>query len=542
MKEHYVIGIDCGSLSARAVVARVSDGQLLACAQASYPHGIVTGRLPNGTPLPEGFVLTMAEDYLAVLPRIVAQACAAAGITPEKIIGIGVDATSCTVVPCTAEGIPLCLLEPYQKEPHAHIKLWKHHCVQPQAERIAAAARQRQEPFLERFGGEVSCEWMLPKVLQIREEAPALFQKTALYLDLCDFLTFRMTGRLTRCANSVGFKGLWSPGQGDLSAEFLDLLAPDFGRDYTQKVLSGPVVMHGRCCGHLTASAARWLGLAQGTAVSSGIMDGHASLIALGLKNAGDLGLIIGTSNAIPFLADHFAPVKGLCGTVENGLVEGLWACTAGQIATGDMLDWFVHQSLPPAYHEEAKRLGISPHELLSQKAAASHPQENRLTVLDWWNGNRSILCNQQLTGAMVGLTLHTKPEEIYCAMLQGIACGTRVIIDQCRGAGLEIRTVTACGGIPGKNPFFMQQYANILAMPVRTVTISDSSALGSAICAAAAAGVERGGYDRLGAAMDRMHIRETADYFPQKEYTAQYDAIYRRYRRLYHTLGSRHP
>lgn len=537
--ERYVIGIDCGSLSARALIARVSDGAVISESAAEYPHGILDKTLPNGTPIPEHFVLQMAEDYLQVIPQVIQEAVEQAAVRLEQIIGIGVDATSCTLVPCTDDGTPLSMLPTYTTEPHCYVKLWKHHHVQKQVDDIYELACRREEPFLTRFGGTVSCEWMLPKVMQIFDENRKIFDKTAHYLDLCDWITWKMTGSITRSRNSAGFKNLWDEENGDVSREFLDSLRPGLGQAYYAKVLAAPVVMHGRRCGVLDQKGADWLGLPAGIPVSAGMMDGHASLIATGLQNEGDMAIIVGTSNGIPVLSDTFREIPGVSGVVRNALVSGKYAYAAGQIATGDMLDWFVKNSVPYEYREKAESLGMDIHAYLSQLAAEGHPEKNPLTVLDWWNGNRSILCDQQLTGTILGLTLDTRPEQIYCAMLQGIACGTRVIMEQFKKYGQQIRRVFACGGIPRKNQFFMQQYANILNTQIYVVNYSNTSALGSAICAAAAAGVDGGGYSSLEEAMCNMRIRDLTLYQPQEAYAQEYETQYRRYRYFHDLLGN---
>ena len=537
-KTNYVIGIDCGTLSARAVVVRVLDGSVAAGFDMEYPHGIITERLPNGIGLSEGTILSMAEDYLTVLPLIVRGALEEAAVTPEQVIGIGIDATSCTIVPCMKDGTPLALAEKYQERPHAYIKLWKHHNVKKQAKKVEELAEARNEGFLSCNGNVVSCELILPKIMQIYEEDPALFEETSYYVDLCDWLTWRLTGVLKRSANSAGFKGLWSLEKGYPDKEFLDELYDGFGSAYYDKAASGPVVLTGECCGYLGSEAAEWLGLSEGVAVASGMMDGHASVIALGMQKSGEMALIVGTSNAIPFLADRAVKVKGIFGMVQDGIIPGVYGYSAGQIATGDMLAWFVKNQVPASYKEEADERGISVHKLLCEKAEESRPEKNTLTILDWWHGNRSILCNEQLTGIIKGNTLETRPEEIYCAKLHGIACGTRVIIEQSYCKIVDITRIFACGGIPCKNPFFMQQYANILNRTIWVANVSNSPALGSAICAAAAVSKERGGYGNLARAMEKMHIHDMIEYTPQLEYVADYEKIYERYYRLYDVMG----
>lgn len=538
-REKFVIGIDCGSLSARAALVRVSDGEVISSCCEDYGGGIITGHLPSGTPLPDDYVLMSAEDYISVIPSIIRGVLRESRIDVEQIIGIGVDSTSCTAVPCLGDGRVLSTLDGMEREPHAYIKMWKHHCVQPQVEQLEKAFQISGEDFLEKHcGGQVSGEWMLPKVLQIYQDSPDIYKRADYFFDLCDWLTFLMTGRPTRCYNSASFKGLWSPDRGDISYDILLDIDPAFAESYRRKALIDPVVCHGQRCGRLSAQGGVWLGLPAGIAVSAGLMDGHAAAIAGGMSESGDMAIIIGTSNAIPFVMDRFVPVAGLCGIVKGGIIPGLYGYTAGQSATGDMLSWFVGRSIPGEYMAEAAQRGVDIYSLLAEKAAQRLPEKNPLTVLDWWNGNRSILCDQRLSGTIWGLSLSTAPEDIYCAMIQAIACGTRVIIEQCEASRLRFRQITACGGIPRKNRFFMQQYANILNRPILVADIREASALGSAICAAAAAGAQSGGYDSLRLSAAAMCTRRRICYEPCAEQKKDYAQIYGRYCRLHDLLG----
>ena len=537
MKEAYVIGVDYGTLSGRAVVVRVADGAVLACCAKSYAHGVLTEALPDGTPLPDGFAMAVAEDYLDVLRDTVRSAVREAGVPPDSIIGIGVDATSCTMVPSDRAGNPLSANPAFAGDPHAYIKLWKHHATLPQTQRLTEAARERREPFLSRCGNHPSCEWMIPKIMELREKSPEAYRAAERCTDLCDWLTWRLTGTLTRSVGAMGFKSHWSADRGYPSEDFWDCLYPGFGAEVREK-LEGPVLPIGSRAGVLCAEAARRLGLPAGIAVAVGTLDGHSCTAALGIRAPGDAALVVGTSNVLTFVSGDLHEIDGICGVVYGGLVPGMFGYDSGQSGTGDMLDWFVQHAVPASYTQEAAAAGISIHALLCEKALRREPWNNPLTVLDWWNGNRNVLCNLSLPGVIWGLTLQTRPEDIYCAMLQAIACGTRKILEQCGNYGLMFRSISACGGIPAKNPFLMQQYADLLALPVRVSGHPNVPALGAGIYAAAAAGSENGGYASLEEAVHAMGIWDFLTYHPDPERAEAYEALYRRYRALHDLLG----
>ncbi len=525
----YVIGIDYGTLSARAMVARTSDGLVLSSCAQPYAHGVLTTALPDGTPLPQDFALAVPADYLAVLKVTVQAAIHEAGIPMECIVGIGVDATSCTVVPTDDTGTALAELPEFSGEPHAYIKMWKHHAAQPQADRLERLAVAEDAAFLKRCGNHISCEWMIPKIMEVREHAPQVYAKAHRFSDLCDWLTWRLTGELVRSTGAAGFKCHWSDDMGYPPPEFYNRLLPGFGGELMQK-LAGRVRQIGSRAGYLSDEAAQWLGLPAGIAVAVGSLDGHSSVAALGILEPGDAALVVGTSNVMTFLSEELQEIDGICGVAYGGLTPGHFGYDTGQNCTGDMLDWFVKNCVPAYYTATARQRGITVHELLCEKAIHRKPEKNHLTVLDWWNGNRNIIGDMSLTGLIWGFTLHTAPEDIYCAMLQAIACGTKKIVDHCGDYGIPFRSIAACGGIPNKNPLLMQQYANILGMPVRVAAFQNTPALGACIYAAAAAGAACGGYDTLEDAVRAMKVREFHTYEPQTEYHDNYQRIYHRF------------
>ncbi len=533
VEERYVIGIDYGTQSARAAVVRISDGTLAGAQSCPYPHGVLTETLPDGTPLESQCALAVAEDYLEVLESTVQGAIRAAGVAPDAVVGMCVDATSCTLVPTDRHFQPLSLNPAYKNRPHAYIKLWKHHAAQPQADRANAIAREMNMPFLDCCGDELSCEWTIPKLLEIREKDPEIYGQMAFAFDLCDFLTLRLTHRITRGIGSASFKSNWVAGVGYPSEEYLERLGKGFGGEYA-RLMAGEIIRPGQRAGSLCPEMAAKLGLPAGIVVAGGILDGHTSLPTSGLCQAGDVSLVIGTSNVSAILTDHPVRVPAGSAFAMDGFVPGLYAIDTGQSCTGDMLGWYVKHMLPAEVAQAAEAKGISNFDLLNERAEASQPWQCGLTVLDWWNGNRNVLCNLNLRGAIQGLTLGTRPEDIYTAMVQGIACGTRKILETCMDNGVEIKNIVACGGIPQKNPFLMRQYANLLNRPLRVACANEGPAMGAAIFAACAAGA----YATFADAVAHMQVKTFLEYRPQPERHDAYEGIYRRFCRYYEALG----
>lgn len=526
-----VFGIDYGTQGARAALVRVCDGKILGTAGRSYASGVVQDAMPGGRPLPEHTALAVPGDYLAVLPELVSECLETSGVEAKDVAGIGVDATTCTLLPVDEAGEPLAEQERFRENPHAYMKLWKHHGPVVQTRRLEELARKKQMRFIRCCGGHLSCEWAVPKIMEIREEDEALYRETAYFVELADWVNWKLCGtgqRMHRSAALAGLKSFWSKSEGYPPEAFFDELYPGFGEELRQKLWGEPddLILPGSCAGRLCPDMARWLGLPDGIALSAGVADGHSSMMALGIHEAGTASLVIGTSNVMAFLDDELREIHGICGVVEDGIIPGFYGYDTGQSATGDMLGWFVDSCVPESYAQEARKRKMDIHELLCEKAEHAGPWKNTLTVLDWWNGNRNVLCDMNCRGQIAGLTLGTRPEDIYCAMLQSIACGTRVILKRCREYGVDIKKILVSGGIPQKNHLLVSQYANLLHMPVHLAEETQLPAKGAAVSAAAAAGL----YDSFYAAMEHMKTKDFLVFEPQEEHAAAYEHIYQRY------------
>ena len=533
----YALGIDFGTLSARALVADIHTGREAGEAVMDYPHGVMDKALPDGTPLPPDWALQHPADYLDCLRVIVPEALARAGVDPADVVGVGVDATTCTLIPVDQAGTPLCLLPGFAGEKHAYAKLWKHHAAQSQADRMTEAARARGEAFLARYGGRISSEWLFPKVWQTLEEAPALYEKTARFVDAADWIVFQLTGREARSSCLAGYKALWSKEDGYPSEDYFRALDPRLTHVVRDKL---PGEVHSVCgrAGELTEAGARLTGLLPGTAVAVGSSDAHVAPPAAGVTRPGQLLMILGTSTVHLTLGDESRPVPGICGVVEDGVVPGLFAYEAGQCCVGDHFDWFVKNLAPEAYAREAEARGIGLHALLTEKAARLAPGESGLLALDWWNGNRSVLVDADLTGLILGLTLTTRPEEIYRALIEATAYGTRLILENFESHGVAAGSLVACGGIARKNPFLMGLYADVLGREIRVARSAQTSALGAAMLGAVAAGRAAGGWDTIAEAAAHMGGLREEVYRPHPAAHAVYDRLYAEYARLHDWFG----
>jgi L-ribulokinase len=527
-----VVGVDFGTLSGRAVVVRVSDGAELGAAVHDYRHGVMDAELAaTGAPLPPDWALQDPADYTDVLREAVPAALAQARIDPARVIGIGTDFTASTPLPVTRDGTPLCQFPGLDSRPHAYVKLWKHHAAQGQADRINGMARERGEPWLARYGGKISAEWQYAKALQVLDEDPEMYQRAERWIEAADWIIWQLCGRETRNACTAGYKGIRQDGHYP-SREYLAALDPRFAGFAADK-LEHPISPLGARAGLLTARAAAWTHLPEGIAVAVGNVDAHVTPPAANAIEPGQMVLIMGTSTCHVMNAEKLAEVPGMCGVVDGGIVAGRYGYEAGQTGVGDIFAWFADHAAPPAYAAEAARRGLSVHELLSAEAAAQPPGAHGLIALDWLNGNRSVLVDHHLSGVVAGLTLATRAPDIYRALIESTAFGTRVIIDAFEGAGVSVRELVIAGGLT-RNELIMQIYADVTRRPLSLIGSAQGPAQGSAIHAAVAAGA----YPDVPAAAAVMGTMQRGVYAPDPPSAAVYDELYAEYVALHDYFG----
>lgn len=456
-----------------------------------------------------------------MLRYAVPAAVSAAGVDPAAIVGIGIDFTACTVLPTTADGIPLCEDPELRDRPHAWVKLWKHHAAQTHADRINALAHERAEPWIGRYGGKISAEWQYAKGLQMLEEDPEVYHRAERFIEAADWIVWQLCGTETRNVCTAGYKGILQDGQYP-SEDFLTALNPGFG-DFVTK-LDGPLLPLGARAGSLTARVAAWTGLPEGIAVAVGNVDAHVTAASAQAVEPGRLVAIMGTSTCHVVNGAQVAEVAGMCGVVDGGISPGAWGYEAGQSGVGDIFGWFVEHATPA---------GVDSHERLTELAASQPVGAHGLIALDWWNGNRSLLVNHDLSGMIVGMTLATRPQDIYRALLESTAYGTRMIIEAFVEAGVAVNDLVIAGGLTN-NALLMQIYADVTKRPLNIIASTQGPALGSAIHAAVAAG-EFPSVHEASQAMGRVH---EAVYRPDPERARAYDALYAEYRTLHDHFG----
>jgi len=538
LKDRFALGIDFGTESGRVVVVRVRDGQLVASCVIPYPDGVIDEKLPGGPRLEPDWALQNPRDYLLVVEKGIPKALRAAKVKSEDVIGIGTDFTASSPLPAKRDGTPLCFLPDSRKCPHAWVKLWKHHAAQPEANRINEVGRERNEEFIQIYGGKYSSEWFFSKVLQVLEEDPAAYDAADRFIEAADWIVWQLTGEEKRNTCTAGYKAMWVKGKGFPSHEFFRALNPGLENVIEQKVGTTFYPL-GQKAGGLTAMWARKTGLKEGTPVSIGNVDAHVAVPACTVTQPGSLVMIMGTSICHMLLGTHRQMVEGMCGTVEDGIVPGLWGYEAGQSAVGDIFAWFFEHGVPDYVHREARQRKVPFSEALEKRAAALRAGESGLMALDWWNGNRSILVDVDLTGLLLGMTLATRAEEIYRALIEATAYGTRMIVEAFESKGIAVKNLVACGGLPERNKLLMQIYADVtgreikLAQPLQTC-----SALGSAMHGAVAAGKAAGGYDSIVEAAQHMAHVQKLSYRPRREFRTIYDRLFLEYKTLHDHFG----
>ena len=531
MTEKYVIGVDYGTLSGRALVVRTSDGKEMGSAVFEYPNAVMDRVLnSSGAQLGPDWALQDPLDYVEVLKNAVPAAVKAAGINAADVVGIATDFTASTPLPVHEDGTPFSTTDEYRNNPHAYVKLWKHHAAQPHADRINNLARERNEKWMPRYGGQISSEWELAKGLQLLEEAPDIYNKMYKFVEAADWIIWQLCGKYVRNACTAGYKGNLQDGQYP-SKEFFKALNPAF-ENFEEKI-SHTIGQLGDAAGTLTEEAAKWTGLPAGIAVAVGNIDAHVTAPAAKATTPGQMVAIMGTSTCHVMNHDAITEVPGMCGVVDGGIVSGLYGYEAGQSGVGDIFAWYVNNQVPQKYFDEAKAANKSVHQHLTDLAAKQPIGGHGLVALDWHSGNRSVLVDHELSGVLIGATLTTTTEEVYRALLESTAFGTRMIIDTFAKSGVPVKEFIVAGGLL-KNAFLMQMYSDVTRLPLSTIDTDQGPALGSAIHAAVAAGL----YKDVNTAAEAMGKVNKHVYTPNEEAAKQYDKLYAEYAELHDYFG----
>lgn len=529
--DKYTLGVDFGSLSARAVICRVYDGAVIAQHEQSYPHAVMTDFLPDGTPIPAGFFLQHPADYLFALEQSVRGALAQSGLKKEQVIGLALDFTGCTILPLDKNGTPLCLLEAFKSHPHAYVNMWKQRNAQREAQEFETLIRQKEPELLQNYGGHVAPEMLQCKVLRTLREDPEVFYAADRFVEAHEYMLYALTGEAVRNTSMAAVKSFWDPVRG--YPEYFKEMHPVF--DHPENTfLRGRMVRPFEKAGELTQKMAARLGLCAGVPVAGGHYDAHAATYALNVRGEGETLMSLGTSSGLIYGAKDFKEVEGAASSMWGTILPNHYSYASGQPAFGDTLSWYVNNAVPRDVQEAAEKENMSVHQYLTREAAKLSPGACGMVALDWWNGNRSCLQNGNLSGMLLGMTLTTTAVDVYRALLEGISFGMRRMVDSYREQGFDITVLYACGGISFKNALLMQMISDVTNLPVRMSHNVPAPAVGACMLAAVAAGAYESIYD----AMARMHCLDEGMYEPDPARVETYEKLYQEYLILHDHFG----
>jgi L-ribulokinase len=530
MSNQYVIGLDYGTNSVRALIVDVENGAEVGTAVWNYAHGnqgILLSRDPN-------LARQHPADYLAGAESTVRAALEQARATvpnfdASQVIGIGVDTTGSTPIPVDENGIPLAFEEKFEGNLNALAWLWKDHTSVNEAKEITHLAEEMRPQFLAKCGGTYSSEWFWSKLLHCLRVDPEVFDAAYTWVECADWIPAMLTGTQSPTDLTVGvcaaghkamYHGEWG---GYPDTEFLSSLDPKLAE--LRGRLKNEAQTIDRPVGGLSEEWAQKLGLNAGTPVAVGAFDAHLGGVGAGIA-PGVLVKTIGTSTCDLMVVpgdQQLADIPGLCGIVPGSILPGDYGLEAGQSAVGDIFNWFVNY------------LKAGTHEELTEAAGALKPGESGLLALDWNNGNRTILVDQRLTGLLLGQTLYTTPGEIYRALIEATAFGALTIINRFEEYGVPVERVINCGGIAEKNGVVMQIYADVTGRPMKISRSAQTCALGAAIAGA----VSAGRYSSYADAQNAMTGLKEVEYTPNPEAHAVYQQLYKLYRDIHDAFGT---
>ena len=528
----FSVGLDFGTESVRALVVDIATGRVAGQSVRPYAHGVIESSLPTGGgKLPADYALQHPLDWLEDAAAACKEALKRAEVDPERVIGVGVDFTSCTMLPALADGTPLCLVDQFKTTPLAWPKLWKHHGAKAETDRINEIAGQRNEPWLARYGGTIGLEWFFPKVFETLNHAPHVYDAAQVWLEAGDWFVWQLCdgpfpncspANLVRSTCQAGYKAQWNAETGFPSRDYLAAVDPRLANVVETK-MPGALRAPGAKGGVLSERSAAMFGLRAGTPVSAAIIDAHSGVPGAGVAEAGVMVMVMGTSSCHMVNSTTEALAPGIAGVVRDGILPGFFGYETGQASVGDAFAWLV------------KSLSTS-HDEMNRRGARLPPGSGGVLAIDWLNGCRTPLMDGRLSGGFVGLTLGTKPEQLYRALMEATAFGVRWITDTLRDAGVPVHRFVASGGLPAKSPLLMQIYADVLKAPIAVAASDQPVAVGAAILGCVAAGEQASGYRDIASAVAAMAGNasgSSASYHPNAAAGAAYDEMYRLYRQL---------
>jgi len=537
--DKFVIGLDFGTDSVRSIIVDAGNGKEIATHVSNYSRW---GQGKYIDPSKNQF-RHHPLDYMESLEEAIKGAInKSPAETAENIIGIGIDTTGSTPAPVDSEGTILALKDKFKDDPNAMFVLWKDHTAVKEAQKINEVARSwGGTDYTIYSGGVYSSEWFFSKILHILKNDPGIRGAAYSWIELADWVPAILTGNVkpagikrSRCA--AGHKAMWNASWGGLpSEEFLTTVDPLLkglrGRLYKDTYTSDT------SAGGLTSKWAEKLGIPEGIAVTVGAFDPHMGAVGAGITN-GTFVKVIGTSCCDMAVAPTGEvgekTVAGICGQVDGSIIPGLIGFEAGQSSFGDVYAWFKDVLMWPVDNlvedrklkEEISQRLITE---LSRKAEKIKPSDTGLVALDWLNGRRTPYADQELKGAIIGLSLGTDTPRIFRALVEATAFGSKAIIERFTEEGVKIDQVVAIGGIPQKSPLVMQILSDVLDMPVKVASSFQAVALGAAVFAAVASGY----YKDIYKAQEKMASGSLKTYNPIKENVETYKKLYKLYSKL---------
>ncbi|MFL9487147.1 ribulokinase [Staphylococcus sp. KUGN1] len=530
----YSIGIDYGTASGRVILVNTSDGKIVSSYEETYQHGTIAEEL-GGETLPHNYFLQHAGDYHHVLENGVKHVLEESQVNKDEVVGIGVDFTSCTVVFLDENFKPLHMNEDLANHPHAYVKLWKHHGAQDEATQMVEANEKANQNWLDYYGHSVNSEWMIPKILEVKHKAPELLERAHYIMEAGDYMTSLLVNQNIRSNCGIGFKGFYDEVNG-FNYDFFETVDPELPQIVKDKC-EAPVIQIGDSAGSLSEYYQNLWGLSSNVQISPYMIDAHSGVLGAGAIEKGEFTPVIGTSTCHLMLDPKQEPIPSITGSVKDAIIPGLYAYEAGQTAVGDLFS-YSERMAPQHIVEEAAKQDKSVLEYLETLASQISVEDQHVVVLDWHNGNRSILSDSHLTGSVFGLTLQTPFEMVHRAYLESTAFGTKMIMKQFEDNDIPVHTVYASGGIPKKSRLLVDIYANVLNKKVVVLESSNATALGAAMLGANVGGA----YDTLRETVQHMKQPVYYEKQPDPEKVKHYEKLFDKYQKLHDLLGREHP
>lgn len=532
MKSKFSMGVDFGSNSVRALIVDINSGEEVGSASSEYAggdKGIYTDKANShlARQCPGSYL----ESLAAAIKEAVEKASDKKSFSAGNIRGMGIDTTGSTPIPVNSRMEPLAKLREFRDNLNAKAWMWKDHTSMEEAEKITLLASKIRPHYLEKCGGVYSSEWFFSKIWHCLNVDKKVFAAAYSWVEFCDFIPAVLCGvkdplKIRRGICAAGHKAMYSKEwKGLPDAGFLGKLdkriAELLPRLYKEAYAAD------KAAGFLSEKWAEYLGLKQGIPVTVGSFDAHMGAVGAGVGK-GELVKIIGTSSCDITVSPNSVKVSdipGVCGIVDGSVMPGYYGIEAGQAAVGDILNWFVSRLC---------RSSHSAFNQLTEEAEKIRPGESGLLGLDWNNGNRCVLVDPKLTGMLLGMTLHSSQAEIYRALIEATAFGSRKITDRLEEYGIHTKEIICCGGIAEKNQLFMQIYADVLNKKMKVSASSQTCALGSAIFGAVAAG----DFKSVEAAQKKFCSFRKKVYTPIKKNSAVYKKLYPLYSELHDSFG----